>query len=109
MTSTTFTNRHIGPNETEQAQMLKTLRRLLDATGLTMIFIAHDLAVVSCMCERAVVMDGGRIVEQGDPREVFSRPRSEAARALVQAVPDVGRAMAERFAGPQNATEVGVV
>ena len=44
-----------------------------------------------------------RVVEQGDPREVFSRPRSEAARALVQAVPDVVRAMAERFAGPQAA------
>ena len=81
-----------------QAQMLKMLRRLLDATGLTMLFIAHDLAVVRCLCDAAVVMHAGRVVEQGDPREVFSRPRSEAARALVQAVPDVARAMAERFA-----------
>lgn len=86
-----------------QAQMLKMLRRLLDATGLTMLFIAHDLAVVRCLCDAAVVMHAGRVVEQGDPREVFSRPRSEAARALVQAVPDVARAMAERFAGPQAA------
>ena len=86
-----------------QAQMLKMLRRLLDATGLTMLFIAHDLAVVRCLCDAAVVMHAGRVVEQGDPREVFSRPRSEAARALVQAVPDVVRAMAERFAGPQAA------
>ena len=84
-----------------QAQMLKMLRRLLDATGLTMLFIAHDLAVVRCLCDAAVVMHAGRVVEQGDPREVFSRPRSEAARALVQAVPDVVRAMAERFAGQQ--------
>ena len=86
-----------------QAQMLKMLRRLLDSTGLTMLFIAHDLAVVRCLCDAAVVMHAGRVVEQGDPREVFSRPRSEAARALVQAVPDVVRAMAERFAGPQAA------
>lgn len=86
-----------------QAQMLKMLRRLLDATGLTMLFIAHDLAVVRCLCDAAVVMHAGRVVEQGDPREVFSHPRSEAARALVQAVPDVVRAMAERFAGPQAA------
>ena len=86
-----------------QAQMLKMLRRLLDATGLTMLFITHDLAVVRCLCDAAVVMHAGRVVEQGDPREVFSRPRSEAARALVQAVPDVVRAMAERFAGPQAA------
>ncbi len=84
-----------------QAQMLKMLRRLLDATGLTMLFIAHDLAVVRCLCDAAVVMHAGRVVEQGDPREVFSRPRSEAARALVQAVPDVVRAMAERFAEQQ--------
>lgn len=86
-----------------QAQMLKMLRRLLDATGLTMLFIAHDLAVVRCLCDAAVVMHAGRVVERGDPREVFSRPQSEAARALVQAVPDVVRAMAERFAEPPAA------
>lgn len=80
-----------------QAQMMKMLRRLLDATGLTMIFIAHDLAVVSCLCDRAVVMDAGRIVEQGDPRELFANPQTEFVRSLVEAVPDVSRAMASRF------------
>ncbi|MGI5868368.1 MAG: ABC transporter ATP-binding protein [Kiritimatiellia bacterium] len=80
-----------------QAQMLKMLRRLLDASGLTMLFIAHDLAVVRCLCDTAIVMHQGRVVEQGDPRDVFSRPQSAAARALVQAVPDVARAMAGRF------------
>lgn len=79
-----------------QAQMLKMLRRLLDATGLTMLFIAHDLAVVRCLCDAAVVMHAGRVVEQGDPRELFSHPKSDAARALVQAAPDVARAMAAR-------------
>ena len=79
-----------------QAQMLKMLRRLLDATGLTMLFIAHDLAVVRCLCDAAVVMHAGRVVEQGDPRELFSHPKSDAARALVQAAPDVARAMVAR-------------
>jgi len=80
-----------------QAQMLKMLRRLLDKTDLTMIFIAHDLAVVRCLCDYTVVMNAGKIVEQGEPRKLFSAPESEFTRSLVDAVPDVSRSMTERF------------
>lgn len=72
-----------------QAQLLKMLRRLLDRTGLTLLLIAHDLAVVQCLCDEALVMDAGRLVERGDPRTVFHAPQSAAAQALVAAVPDV--------------------
>lgn len=81
-----------------QAQMLKMLRRLLEKTDLTLIFIAHDLAVVRCLCDFTVVMNAGKVVEQGDPRKLFASPESEFTQSLVAAVPDVARAMSERFA-----------
>ncbi|NLB69887.1 MAG: ABC transporter ATP-binding protein [Lentisphaerae bacterium] len=87
-----------------QAQMLKMLHRLLERTGLTMIFIAHDLAVVRNLCDHAIVMDSGIIVEQGDPRELFSNPAAEFTRALVAAVPDVSRSL-EAFKGPDKSDQ----
>ncbi|MBQ9725876.1 MAG: ABC transporter ATP-binding protein [Kiritimatiellae bacterium] len=70
-----------------QAQLLRTLRRLLDATGLAMLFVSHDLAVVRCLCSRALVMEAGRIVEEGSVGALFSAPRTACARALLDAVP----------------------
>lgn len=80
-----------------QAQMLKMLRRLLDKTGLTLVLIAHDLAVVRCLCDFAVVMSEGKVVEQGDPKILFSKPEAEFTKSLVDSVPDVSRAMRRRF------------
>ncbi len=77
-----------------QAQMLRTLRRLLDATGLAMLFVSHDLAVVRCLCSRALVMDAGRIVEEGPAETLFSAPRTPFTRELLDAVP--------RFAARQS-------
>ena len=70
-----------------QAQLLRTLRRLLDATGLAMLFISHDLAVVRCLCSRALVMDAGRVVEEGPTETLFSAPRTPFTRELLDAVP----------------------
>ena len=70
-----------------QAQLLRTLRRLLDETGLAMLFVSHDLAVVRCLCPRAVVMDRGRVVESGPTAELFSSPRAPFTRELLDAVP----------------------
>ena len=70
-----------------QAQLLRTLRRLLDETGLAMLFVSHDLAVVRCLCPRAVVMDRGRVVEAGPTAELFSHPRAPFTRELLDAVP----------------------
>ena len=70
-----------------QAQLLRTLRRLLDETGLAMLFVSHDLAVVRSLCPRALVMDRGRIVEEGPTAELCSRPKSAFTRTLLDAVP----------------------
>ena len=70
-----------------QAQLLRMLRRLLDETGLSLLFVSHDLAVVRSLCPRALVMDRGRIVEEGPTDELFSRPKSAFTRTLLDAVP----------------------
>ena len=70
-----------------QAQLLRTLRRLLDETGLSMLFVSHDLAVVRSLCPRVVVMDRGRVVEEGPTDMIFAHPASDFTRALLDAVP----------------------
>ena len=70
-----------------QAQLLRTLRRLLDATGLAMLFVSHDLAVVRCLCPRAIAMSAGRIVEEGPVDRLFSAPETPEVRELLAAVP----------------------
>jgi peptide/nickel transport system ATP-binding protein len=68
-----------------QAQILALLKRLRAERGLTMIFVSHDLAVVETLCDRVAVMRKGKIVEEGDCRDVLARPQEEYTRALVAA------------------------
>lgn len=70
-----------------QAQLLRSLKALLDRTGLAMLFVSHDLAVVRCLCSRAVVMENGRVVESGPVDGLFRAPRSGFAKRLLDAVP----------------------
>ena len=70
-----------------QAQLLRTLSALLRRTGMAMLFVSHDLAVVRCLCSRAVVMEDGRVVESGPVDSLFSSPRAPFTRELLAAVP----------------------
>ncbi len=80
---------------TVQAEILELIRSLRDERGMSVLFISHDLAVVAELCDRIAVMREGRIVEEGPADDVLRRPRHEYTRALVAAVPRVGRAGAE--------------
>jgi oligopeptide/dipeptide ABC transporter ATP-binding protein len=71
-----------------QDRILAELRRLRDEDGMAMVYVTHDLAVVSQMADRIVVMYAGRIVENGPAAEVIERPRHPYTRALVEAIPD---------------------
>ena len=70
-----------------QAQILNLIVRLQAQMGLTLIFISHDLSVVSHVADRVAVMYLGRIVELGQTRQLFDRPAHPYTSTLLSAVP----------------------
>ncbi|NIA70435.1 ABC transporter ATP-binding protein [Pelagibius litoralis] len=78
---------------TVQAQIISLLRELADKTGLTILFITHDLGVVSQLCNRVAVMYAGRIVETGSVEDVIDNPRHPYAAKLMNTVPTIGHGL----------------
>ena len=76
---------------TVQAQILDLLERLRRDLGLAVLLVTHDLAVVAETCERVLVMYAGEVVEEAAAGDLFSRPAHPYARALVAALPRLGR------------------
>ncbi|KQN70170.1 ABC transporter ATP-binding protein [Devosia sp. BK] len=68
-----------------QAQIIDLLRKLQDEKGLSYLFISHDLKVVRALCHRVMVMQHGKIVEQGPVNEVLINPKTEYTARLVRA------------------------
>lgn len=86
-----------------QAQVVNLLKQMQRQFGLSMLFVAHDLAVVRHLCDTVAVLEHGNLVESGPTRAVFADPAAEYTRELLAAspVPDpvVQRArLMERFA-----------
>ncbi|KKB08400.1 hypothetical protein VE25_18940 [Devosia geojensis] len=74
-----------------RAEVLALLTRLQAEFGLTYLVISHDLDMVAAIADRVLVMQAGKIVEEGRPGELFVHPRHEMTRALVAArLPEVG-------------------
>ncbi len=59
-----------------QAQVLNLMMQLQEDTGAALLFISHDLAVVSCVCDRILVMRNGQTVEEGETARVLTRPQA---------------------------------
>jgi ABC-type glutathione transport system ATPase component len=76
---------------TVQAQVVELLRRLRDEHGTAMLFISHDLAVVGQLADRVTIMREGLVVEQGAADRVLRAPSDDYTRALIDAVPVIGR------------------
>ena len=72
---------------TVQAQILELLKNLQRELGMAVIFVTHDLGVVSGLCDRVQVMYAGRIVETADTRTIFRAPRHPYTKALQRSIP----------------------
>lgn len=70
-----------------QAQIVNLLADLRDETGVSMLFVAHDLAITRHLCDRIAVMHLGRIVEEGTADEVCGNPQDDYTKRLLAAVP----------------------
>ena len=70
-----------------QAEVLALLRSLQQRLGLAMVFVTHDLSVASGFCHRVIVLDQGRIVEEGPGDQLLRAPSAAITRTLVQASP----------------------
>jgi peptide/nickel transport system ATP-binding protein len=70
-----------------QAQVLNLLNDLKKEFGFTAIFISHDLSVVRYISDRILVMNKGKIVEQGPADEVYFNPQNDYTKKLIAAIP----------------------
>ena len=79
---------------TVRAEVLDLLARLSDELGLAYLFVSHDMGVVRGLTDRVLVMQAGRIVEQGVTAEVFANPQHPYTAQLIAATPDLARTLA---------------
>ncbi len=73
-----------GPIQSEVLELLRSLQRRL---GLAMLFITHDLSIATGFCQRVIVLEEGKIVEEGLGAELLNAPKCEITRKLVKASP----------------------
>jgi ABC-type microcin C transport system duplicated ATPase subunit YejF len=72
---------------TTRIQIIELLAELGTSEGMTVVMVSHDLGVVAALCERTVVLQGGRVVEQGETRAVLGSPADPYTRKLLDSVP----------------------
>jgi peptide/nickel transport system ATP-binding protein len=72
---------------TIQAQILDLLVALQGSSGVSYLFISHDLGVISHLSDRVLVMKDGRVVEEGTPDDIFQRPQHPYTRELIASIP----------------------
>lgn len=76
---------------TVQVQILNLLKQIQANTGIGIILISHDLAIVASLCHRIAVMYAGRIVETGSVRDIYRNPQHPYTKALLAAIPHLGQ------------------
>jgi oligopeptide/dipeptide ABC transporter ATP-binding protein len=89
---------------TVQAQILDLLEEVREDTAL--LLITHDLGIVAGRCQRMIVLEKGRLVEEGETRAVFAAPAHEHTRALLRAAPRLDQAIAPEPRKTKTALEI---
>ncbi|MGO4641436.1 ABC transporter ATP-binding protein [Mesorhizobium sp. 2RAF45] len=87
---------------TVQAQIMALLAELKRETGMSVIFITHDIGLVAGIADKVVVMQNGQAVEQGELNQILDRPRHPYTQHLLQDVPHFARGGATRADGQRD-------
>ena len=80
---------------TVQKEIIKLLKDLQRETQMSILFISHDLSLVSEIADKLIVMHKGKILEQGDAREVFTNPKHSYTKALIRSKPSLTERLKE--------------
>ncbi|TNJ65540.1 ABC transporter ATP-binding protein [Paenibacillus hemerocallicola] len=94
---------------TIQAQVLDLMRQLLKETGMSVLFITHDLGVVAEMADRVIVMYAGQIVETADVRSIFTSPLHPYTKGLLQSTPRMQGSIEKLVPIPGSVPPAGTV
>ncbi len=94
---------------TIQSQILALMRDLNQKTKTSIIFITHDLGVVAEICDRVLVMYAGRVVEQGQVREIFQNPQHPYTKGLLRSLPGIAGKGKRLYSIPGNVPKPGAI
>lgn len=94
---------------TIQKQILNLMKKLNRDTGTAILLITHDLGVVAQMCQRVVVMYGGKVVEEGDVHTIFKNPQHPYTTGLIKSVPDLRETKSRLYSIPGNVPKPGSI
>lgn len=95
-----------GLDVSVRAQVLNLITDLVGELSLTLVFVSHDLSVVSHLCDRIAVIDNGHVVESGPPDQIYREPQHPYTRRLIAAIPSLQNALAGQTAAMLAATEL---
>lgn len=91
---------------TVQARILDLLKDLNKKQNLTIIFVSHDLGVISEICDRVLVMKDGKVVEQGTTQDIIFRPKDPYTQLLISSQPSVRAKLRQSLGGVQPAQAI---
>ncbi|MBE4910575.1 ABC transporter ATP-binding protein [Bacillus luteolus] len=94
---------------TIQAQILDLMKQLNKNKGTAIMLITHDLAVVAELCDRVVVMYGGKVVEEGDVRTIIKHPQHPYTKGLIRSLPKLHEKSGRLYSIPGNVPKPGSI
>lgn len=72
-----------------QVQIIKLMKRLQSKQNVSLLYISHDLSILGQICDRIIVMYGGKVMEIGKTKEIFTDPQHPYTKALLNSFPDI--------------------